>query len=236
MISPIHPNITENSASSVFNFVNAHIDQRHLPPVINEQEYHHNGNRSVKTGGLITAFQIEKNLKNYAANSKIVDVPKPEQNVVCSDNENSSEPIGDKNRANNVGKTTNIFECLSKNNKYIPNRYSKSPTTICVQDQETVSSPVPSSVKVEKKIDLLCEKVALKPTVPNHNSVSEKVNSVAESNREDHQVKSVPKKPKVRQEEATIAVFNFTSRKDVPDYISNDTSRVPSRPVIPKVS
>lgn len=46
----------------------------------------------------------------------------------------------------------------------------------------------------------------------------------------------IPKKTKPKKEEATSAVFNFTARTDVPDYISNDTSRVPSRPVIPKVS
>lgn len=46
----------------------------------------------------------------------------------------------------------------------------------------------------------------------------------------------IPKKTKPKKEEATSAVFNFTTRTDVPDYISNDTSRVPSRPVIPKVS
>ncbi|CAH1975639.1 unnamed protein product [Acanthoscelides obtectus] len=37
-------------------------------------------------------------------------------------------------------------------------------------------------------------------------------------------------------QESTTAVFNFTNRKDVPDYIANDRSRSPSKPELPKVS
>lgn len=44
------------------------------------------------------------------------------------------------------------------------------------------------------------------------------------------------KKLKPREEASNTAVFNFTKRKDVPDYISNDTSRNPSRAELPKVS
>lgn len=45
----------------------------------------------------------------------------------------------------------------------------------------------------------------------------------------------VPKKLKPREPASNTAVFNFTKRKDVPDYIANDTSRTPSRPELPKV-
>ncbi|KAG5887011.1 hypothetical protein JTB14_003689 [Gonioctena quinquepunctata] len=44
----------------------------------------------------------------------------------------------------------------------------------------------------------------------------------------------VPKKNKVKEPVSNTAVFNFTSRKDVPDYISNDRSRTPGRPEKPK--
>ncbi|XP_060525930.1 uncharacterized protein LOC132701771 isoform X2 [Cylas formicarius] len=46
----------------------------------------------------------------------------------------------------------------------------------------------------------------------------------------------VPKrgKPRVEESSSTTAVFNFTSRKDVPDYISKDMSRSPSKPTLPK--
>nr|CAI5855477.1 unnamed protein product [Callosobruchus analis] len=36
------------------------------------------------------------------------------------------------------------------------------------------------------------------------------------------------------QESTTTAVFNFTNRKDVPDYIANDRTRSPSKPELPK--
>lgn len=42
------------------------------------------------------------------------------------------------------------------------------------------------------------------------------------------------KKSRPREPASNTAVFNFTSRKDVPDYISNDRSRSPGRPELPK--
>ncbi|KAJ8939994.1 hypothetical protein NQ314_010934 [Rhamnusium bicolor] len=47
----------------------------------------------------------------------------------------------------------------------------------------------------------------------------------------------VPKKSsRPKEAMSNTAVFNFTSRKDVPDYISNDRSRTPGRPELPKVN
>lgn len=45
-----------------------------------------------------------------------------------------------------------------------------------------------------------------------------------------------PKKGRPREPASNTAVFNFTGRKDVPDYISNDRSRSPGRPELPKVN
>lgn len=45
----------------------------------------------------------------------------------------------------------------------------------------------------------------------------------------------VPKVKRTKEPVSTTSVFNFTNRKDVPDYISNDTSRNPGRPELPKV-
>ncbi|XP_018575610.1 uncharacterized protein LOC108914288 [Anoplophora glabripennis] len=42
------------------------------------------------------------------------------------------------------------------------------------------------------------------------------------------------KKGRPREPASNTAVFNFTNRKDVPDYISNDRSRSPGRPELPK--
>nr|XP_023019282.1 uncharacterized protein LOC111508094 [Leptinotarsa decemlineata] len=44
----------------------------------------------------------------------------------------------------------------------------------------------------------------------------------------------VPKKNRSKEPVSNTAVFNFTNRKDVPDYISNDRSRTPARPEMPK--
>lgn len=44
------------------------------------------------------------------------------------------------------------------------------------------------------------------------------------------------KKGRPREPASNTAVFNFTGRKDVPDYISNDRSRSPGRPELPKVN
>ncbi|KAL1490909.1 hypothetical protein ABEB36_011584 [Hypothenemus hampei] len=77
--------------------------------------------------------------------------------------------------------------------------------------------------------------------VPNLENASEEVKEEKtkkkknKEEKEEDEVKIVlPKKGPRPEEPATSAVFNFTSRKDVPDYISNDTSRAPSKLVIPK--
>lgn len=46
----------------------------------------------------------------------------------------------------------------------------------------------------------------------------------------------VPKKLKPREQNSNTAVFDFRSRKDVPDYISNDKSRTLTTPELPRVS
>lgn len=48
--------------------------------------------------------------------------------------------------------------------------------------------------------------------------------------------KNVLVRKTVPREQSATTVFNFTNRKDVPDYISNDQSRTPLYPKLPKVS
>ncbi|KAJ8921445.1 hypothetical protein NQ315_003063 [Exocentrus adspersus] len=47
-------------------------------------------------------------------------------------------------------------------------------------------------------------------------------------------VSPTKKASRPREPTSNTAVFNFTTRKDVPDYISNDRSRSPGRPELPK--
>lgn len=228
MISPISQNnITKSSATSVFNFINSQVDQRHLPlapnrksPVSEPTATELNGFNKIKMG--LSAFELEKNLKNSVKSMNAA-----EKEEIRSENDNEkkkseeSEITRDKeeNRRKNV---KNVAIALEPTYKQVS---SSEPSTSADEPQSVLAADEPSE-------DLNADKKPVQSKSASDNKIS--VVAVIEEEKSTKIV--LPKKTKPRQEESTIAVFNFTSRKDVPDYIANDTSRTPSRPVIPKVS
>ncbi|KAH1013071.1 uncharacterized protein LOC125502301 isoform X2 [Dendroctonus ponderosae] len=307
MISPIsQSNITKSSATSVYNFMNAQVDQRHLPSTVKQNrspiseppksEYNGFGTSKIKMG--LSAFEMEKNLKNSAksgiengaqelvedsvehrseslenisdlepSRSRSADNSRVQGDVVefeKTDNHKSKHNLG-----KSVGKTSSIFENLGKSNKTAPSwfepsyKLNKTPNissgTDSSQNYTEESEQVETTDKPKQEVESLdvvgsgnlpdtrmkksdeevsktkVDLVKLSETVKSVQSASNKNSAVTSEISDNKPIKIVlPKKPKPRKEEATSAVFNFTTRKDVPDYISNDTSRTASRPVIPK--
>lgn len=225
MISPISQNnITKSSATSVFNFINSQVDQRHLPlapnrksPVSEPTATELNGFNKIKMG--VSAFELEKNLKNSVKSMNVV-----EKEEVRSENDNE---LVEKNKSEESEVRKNVPIALEPTYKHSSKVVSSSaPST-------SADEPHSSVLAVEEPSeDLNADKKPVQPKSASDNKIS--VVAVIEEEKSTKIV--LPKKTKPRQEESTIAVFNFTSRKDVPDYIANDTSRTPSRPVIPKVS
>lgn len=303
MISPIsQSNITKSSATSVYNFLNAQVDQRHLPSRLPKQngspssqhsksEQNGFGASKIKMG--LSAFEMEKNLKNSAKSgmengAQLVEnsvehrSESPENISILepsrsrsSDNSRVQEDVVEVDKIDNhkskhnlgktVGKTSSIFENLSKNHKTAPSwfepsyKLNKTPnisSSAAIEEphieeseqitdnpkQEVESLDVVGPANLKNSVDEEVSKtkvdlVTASESVKSVQSASNKASAVTSEVSDNKPVKIVlPKKPKPRKEEATSAVFNFTARKDVPDYISNDTSRSPSRPVIPKVS
>ncbi|XP_030763263.1 uncharacterized protein LOC115887881 isoform X2 [Sitophilus oryzae] len=273
LISPISQNnITKSSASSVFNFINAQVDQKHLPIVnknvsddkvpvsepLNIEVNGSGGEQRMKRS--LSAIEIEKNHKNSLKSAednqneveevthkddetlkkldekkgirKIVEslekiekemgIPSSVSVEVSSDNQNgfsnnSKNSFDGSGVTEHIDKPKSITELTGTTVKTAP-KYTKPASS------SEITSPV--SEKSTKDVDRI-DRVALKPV----QSVSE---NIRKTNDEGTVKILLPKKPKPRVEESTTAVFNFTTRTDVPDYIANDKSRTPSLPVIPK--
>lgn len=98
------------------------------------------------------------------------------------------------------------------------------------QLKTTESPPPPPPPVVEAKI--------LTITEIEKNHINNVKNQQQQQNGDNSEVKKfvVPKKQQKTSIEPTTAVFNFTNRKDVPDYIANDKSRTTTRPTLPKVT
>ncbi|CAH1128626.1 unnamed protein product [Ceutorhynchus assimilis] len=241
MISPIsQKNITKNSASSVFNFLNASIDQKHLPLTkkngveqksLIESELNGFGN-SNKIKVILSPIEAEKNLRNSVKFSEEpvivvteVDVQKLSPDVATKNlNANKSW----QNLGNIVEKQSSIFENLSKNEHFTKTKTVSSDSEPTRQDLISVEPSEEVILESDKldKIEIIID--------PKKSASDSNKSSIVDPVSEDKSKVVLPKKTKSRQEESAVAVFNFTSRKDVPDYISNDTSRAPMRPVIPK--
>ncbi|XP_066256408.1 uncharacterized protein bif isoform X3 [Euwallacea similis] len=268
MISPVSQNnITKSSATSVYNFLNSDVDQTHLPSIRNGTTYRTSVSESPsytsptkgKTG--LTAFEIERNLKNVAKSVKneelnVSDNKKQVDGVEVSSQNSKSEKDGSNaleksdspvSRSPKSPKTgANWFQPSFKLNKVnsepaVSVEQASASEKLLKDDfkgpdvvkSENVSTVASDNARV-KPVEVVVEKVnrsALKP-VQTSNSASGSVANT--SDVEDRPIKIVVPKKTKRSEEATSAVFNFTTRTDVPDYISNDTSRTPSRPVMPK--
>lgn len=93
----------------------------------------------------------------------------------------------------------------------------------------------PPPPKVEKKLEKTLTVTEVEKNSINTAKTQQPSVSVNNTSVEVVNTKVVPKKLKPRETSSNTAVFNFTKRKDVPDYISNDTSRTASRPELPKV-
>lgn len=93
----------------------------------------------------------------------------------------------------------------------------------------------PPPPKVEKKSEKSLTATEIEKNLINTAKTLQPSVSVNNTSVEVVNTNVVPKKLRPREPATNTAVFNFTKRKDVPDYISNDTSRTPSRPELPKV-
>ncbi|XP_050303209.1 uncharacterized protein LOC126741008 isoform X2 [Anthonomus grandis grandis] len=225
MISPISQNnITKNSASSVFNFTQAQVDQRHLPGKKSPQRiqspiFAASGQRSPiqERKSPISEFRSSPDLRH-------------------SPIESPTNGFGSK-----VKLEVSAFEMVRN-----LRNHAKSVEVIKVAEVSVDSVRVESHKPVDKSAESTAdtkkfpqesekpfEKVVLKP-VQSKKNTSDNFTSVVDSPVEKPVKVPLPIKGKSRKEENTVAVFNFTTRKDVPDYIANDTSRVPSKPTIPK--
>ncbi|XP_050506409.1 uncharacterized protein DDB_G0284459 [Diabrotica virgifera virgifera] len=93
--------------------------------------------------------------------------------------------------------------------------------------------PPPVNVVPEKKIEK-----SLTVTEIEKNSINTAKNKSSGSDKGSVEVVNknvVPKKLRAKEPVSNTAIFDFTKKnRDVPDYISNDKSRTPSRPELPK--
>ncbi|KAF7280625.1 hypothetical protein GWI33_005595 [Rhynchophorus ferrugineus] len=243
-ISPLSQNnITKNSASAVFNFVNSQVDQKHLPPVVNQNvsdnkvpiseplnievnghQLYQAGNRTKRS---LSAFEIEKNHKN-----SLKSAPSDDQSPEVSTEVEDRSPVRkiaekDTTEIKNVDISASGDSC--SDNLIVTGDSGKRNGPEPVEDNRNGLRTAPKPPERVTK-DAVVERVTLKP-VSGIGSTKTKQQPANEENP----IKIVfPKKQKARVEESTTSVFNFTTRKDVPDYIANDRSRAPSMPAIPK--
>ncbi|XP_066137392.1 uncharacterized protein DDB_G0284459 isoform X2 [Euwallacea fornicatus] len=268
MISPASQNnITKSSATSVYNFLNSDVDQTHLPSIRNGTTYRTSVSEPpsytspTKAKTALTAFEIERNLKNVAKSVKNEELNASDNKKQVDGVEVSSQNSkSDKGGSNALEKSDSALSRSPKSPKTSANWFQPSFKLNKVNSEPAVSVEQasasekllkddfkgPDVVKSEnvsavtsdnarvKSVDAIVEKVnrsALKPVQTSNSASSSAANS---SDVEERPIKIVVPKKTKRSEEATSAVFNFTARTDVPDYISNDTSRTPSRPVMPK--
>lgn len=214
-----------------------------------------NSDNKVKLG--LTAFNNEKNLRNVAKLEKKeresktsaedeIDTRKhartePESRVSKSKNEELPKSNGQSSwlkpefKLNKVSSSisadpTRSMDSKSKTQDYkVPDLVE---TDTIINSSINKNNKPKDEAKAFEKVDQSVVKPVQSGSV---NGSGSAVNNVSVEDSRPIKI-IIPKKTKPKKEEATSAVFNFTARTDVPDYISNDTSRVPSRPVIPKVS